>query len=79
MENIEEAVAETKGKLDRFNEIGMEMAEPDADFDALMEEMGKLQEEIDHRTPGTSTPARAGHGRAALPARGHPRQRAVRW
>ena len=34
------------------------MAEPDADFDALLDEMGKLQEE--HRrtpTPGTSTPS----------------------
>ena len=49
MENIEEAVAETKGMVDRFNEIGMEMAEPDADFDALMEEMGNLQTELDHR------------------------------
>ena len=43
MENIEEAVADTKGMLDRFNAIGMEMAEPDADFDALMDEMGTLQ------------------------------------
>ena len=49
MENIEEAVAETKGMLDRFNAIGMEMAEPDADFDALMDEMGTLQTELDHR------------------------------
>ena len=49
MENIEEAVSETKGMLDRFNAIGMEMAEPDADFDALMEEMGTLQTELDHR------------------------------
>ncbi|MFT4217027.1 MAG: energy-dependent translational throttle protein EttA [Micropruina sp.] len=49
MENIEEAVAETKGMLDRFNEVGMEMAEPDADFDALMEEMGNLQAQLDHR------------------------------
>ncbi len=49
MENIEEAVAETKGLVDRFNEIGMEMADPDADFDALMEEMGNLQTELDHR------------------------------
>jgi len=46
--NIEEAVADTKAKLDRFNEISALMAEPDADFDALLEEMGKLQEEIDH-------------------------------
>ncbi len=49
LENIEEAVGETKGMLDRFNAIGMEMAEPDADFDALMEEMGTLQTELDHR------------------------------
>ena len=49
MENIEEAVHETKGMVDRFNEIGMEMADPDADFDALMEEMGNLQTELDHR------------------------------
>ena len=33
--------------MERFNAIGMEMAEPDADFDALMDEMGKLQDEID--------------------------------
>ncbi|WP_191550569.1 energy-dependent translational throttle protein EttA [Kocuria rhizophila] len=45
--NVEEGVGEIKSKLDRFNEISAEMAEPDADFDALMEEMGKLQEEID--------------------------------
>ena len=49
LENIEEAVAETKGMLDRFNAIGMEMAEPDADFDSLMDEMGTLQTELDHR------------------------------
>ena len=45
--NVEEGVGEIKSKLDRFNEISAEMAEPDAEFDALMEEMGKLQEEID--------------------------------
>ncbi|HLS65102.1 MAG TPA: ATP-binding cassette domain-containing protein, partial [Ruania sp.] len=45
--NVEEGVAEIKAKIDRFNEIGNQMAEPDADFDALMEEMGKLQTEID--------------------------------
>jgi ATP-binding cassette ChvD family protein len=49
MENIEEAVAETKGMLDRYNAIGSEMADPDADFDALMEEMGNLQTDLDHR------------------------------
>ncbi len=45
--NVEEGVAEIKAKVDRFNEISAQMADPDADFDKLMEEMGKLQEEID--------------------------------
>lgn len=45
--NVEEGVGEIKDKLDRYNEISEEMANPDADFDALMEEMGKLQEAID--------------------------------
>ncbi len=45
--NVEEGVGEIKGKLDRYNEISEEMANPEADFDALMEEMGKLQEAID--------------------------------
>jgi ATP-binding cassette ChvD family protein len=46
--NVEEAVAHIKAKVDRFNQISEEMANPDADFDTLLEEMGKLQEEIDH-------------------------------
>jgi ATP-binding cassette ChvD family protein len=46
--NVQLAVAETKAKVDRFNQISEEMASPDADFDVLLEEMGKLQEEIDH-------------------------------
>jgi ATP-binding cassette ChvD family protein len=45
--NVQEGVAEILGKVERFNEIGNLMAEPDADFDALMDEMGKLQTEID--------------------------------
>ena len=45
--NVEEGVGEIKAKIDRFNEISALMAEPDADFDALMEEMGQLQEAID--------------------------------
>jgi ATP-binding cassette ChvD family protein len=49
LENVEEGVADTKAMVDRFNEISAQMADPDADFDALMSEMGKLQEEIDHR------------------------------
>ena len=46
--NVELAVKETKAKLDRFNEISALMAEPDADFDTLLAEMGVLQEQIDH-------------------------------
>jgi ATP-binding cassette ChvD family protein len=46
--NVELAVAGTKAKLDRFNQISEEMANPDADFDTLLAEMGQLQEEIDH-------------------------------
>ncbi|NBU31639.1 MAG: energy-dependent translational throttle protein EttA [Actinobacteria bacterium] len=49
LENVEEGVAETKAMLDRFNEVSAQMADPDADFDALMAEMGTLQEQIDHR------------------------------
>ncbi|MET1015426.1 MAG: ATP-binding cassette domain-containing protein, partial [Leifsonia flava] len=47
LENVQEGVGPIKGKLDRFNEISAEMAEPDADFDTLLAEMGTLQEEID--------------------------------
>jgi ATP-binding cassette ChvD family protein len=46
LENIELAVADTKRKLNRFNEIAELMA---TDYsDALMEEMGRLQEELEH-------------------------------
>ena len=45
--NVEEGVAEIKGKIDRFNHISALMAEPDADFDTLLAEMGELQEAID--------------------------------
>ena len=45
--NIEQAFGEVKAKIDRFNKIGEDMAEPDADFDALMAEMGELQDAID--------------------------------
>lgn len=47
LENVREGVADILAKVDRYNAIGMEMADPDADFDALMDEMGKLQQEID--------------------------------
>ena len=47
LENVQEGMGELFKKVQRFNAIGEEMAEPDADFDALMAEMGKLQEDID--------------------------------
>ncbi|WP_068431430.1 energy-dependent translational throttle protein EttA [Piscicoccus intestinalis] len=46
--NVEEGLGDIKAKVDRFNEISAEMADPDADFDKLMAEMGTLQEAIDH-------------------------------
>ena len=49
LENVEEGVGDTKAKLDRFNEISAELAEPDADYDSLLAEMGDLQTELDHR------------------------------
>jgi ATP-binding cassette ChvD family protein len=49
MQNVEEAVADTKAILARYNQIGLELAEPDADYDVLLAEMDKLQSEIEHR------------------------------
>ena len=48
LENVEEAVADIKGKLDRFNKISEELADPDADYDTLLAEMGDLQSDLDH-------------------------------
>jgi ATP-binding cassette ChvD family protein len=45
--NVEEAVSELKGKIDRFNEISAALADPAADYDSLLAEMGTLQEQID--------------------------------
>ncbi|RCK69059.1 energy-dependent translational throttle protein EttA [Desertihabitans brevis] len=49
LENVEEAVADIKGMQRRMDELGMAMSEPDADFDALMAEMGEVQTELDRR------------------------------
>jgi ATP-binding cassette ChvD family protein len=46
-ENVEEAVAEQRKLLNRFNEISAAFAEPDADFDKLMAEQARVQERID--------------------------------
>ncbi|WP_106506403.1 energy-dependent translational throttle protein EttA [Brachybacterium timonense] len=47
LENVQEGMGDLYRKVQRFNEIGEEMGQPDADFDSLMEEMGTLQTEID--------------------------------
>src|SRR6266511_3189947 len=46
-ENVEDGVREARDLLDRFNAISAQFAEPDADFDALLAEQGKVQEQID--------------------------------
>lgn len=47
IENVRLAFGDMLAKIERFNQVSAEMADPDADFDALMEEMGRLQDEID--------------------------------
>lgn len=49
LENVQEGVAETIALMDRFNAVSEEMANPDADYDKLLAEMGNLQEQLDHR------------------------------
>ena len=49
IDNVKEGVAETVAMLARFDEISAEMANPDADYDTLLAEMGNLQEQLDHR------------------------------
>ncbi len=48
LENVEEAVASIKAKLDRYNAISEELADPEADYDRLLAEMGDLQTDLDH-------------------------------
>ncbi len=49
LENVQDGVAETMALMARFNQISEEMANPDADYDKLLAEMGTLQEQLDHR------------------------------
>ena len=46
-ENVEDGVRQARDLLDRFNAISAQFAEPDADFDALLAEQAKVQEQID--------------------------------
>ncbi|WP_432542286.1 energy-dependent translational throttle protein EttA [Kineococcus sp. SYSU DK002] len=48
LQNVQDGLGELKVKMDRYNEITGLFEDPDADFDALMAEMGQLQEELDH-------------------------------
>jgi sulfate-transporting ATPase len=48
-ENVEDGVREVRDLLDRFNTISAQFSEPDADFDALLAEQSKVQDQIDRR------------------------------
>ncbi len=48
LQNVEEAVARIKAKMDRFNAVSEALADPDADYDSLLAEMGELQADLDH-------------------------------
>ena len=67
LENVKDGAREIADKVDRFNAISAEMGDPqeDTDFDALMDEMGTLQEQID---AVARQPARSRDGSAALSA-----------
>jgi energy-dependent translational throttle protein EttA len=46
---IEEAVQPLVDLLAKFEQVSARFAEPDADFDALIEEQGRIQEQLDHQ------------------------------
>ncbi|NAZ75803.1 energy-dependent translational throttle protein EttA [Kineococcus sp. T13] len=48
LENVQDGLGELKVKMDRYNEITASFEDPEADYEALMAEMGQLQEELDH-------------------------------
>jgi ATPase subunit of ABC transporter with duplicated ATPase domains len=69
LENVQEGVKTIKAKVDRFNEISAEMANPEADYDTLLPEMGELQEQIDALDAwDLDNQLETGHGCAAMPA-----------
>jgi sulfate-transporting ATPase len=51
--NVEDGVRPLRDLLDRFNAISAQFAEPDADYDSLLAEQAKVQEEIDRRDAWT--------------------------
>ena len=48
-ENVEDGVRELRDLLDRFNQISAQFSEPDADFDTLLAEQSKVQDQVDRR------------------------------
>ena len=81
LENVKDGAREVADMVDRFNAISAEMGDPkdDTDFDALMEEMGELQEQDRRgRRLDARQPARGRDGGAALPARATGRSRTCR-
>ncbi|WP_432575147.1 energy-dependent translational throttle protein EttA [Kineococcus sp. SYSU DK005] len=48
LQNVQDGLGDLKKKMDRYNEITASFEDPDADYDALMAEMGQLQEDLDH-------------------------------
>ncbi|WP_432484500.1 energy-dependent translational throttle protein EttA [Kineococcus esterisolvens] len=48
LENVQDGLGDLKRKMDRYNEITASFEDPNADYDALMAEMGQLQEDLDH-------------------------------
>jgi energy-dependent translational throttle protein EttA len=48
-ENVEDGVRELRDLLDRFNQISAQFSEPDADFDTLLAEQAKVQDQVDRR------------------------------
>ena len=73
-ENVEDGVRELRDLLDRFNAVSARFAEPDADFDALLEEQAKVQELVDRaRRLVARGDARPRDGRAPAPG-GRPRR-----
>ena len=76
---VEEAVQPLVDMLKKFDEVSEKFGEPDADFDALIAEQGKLQEELDkHDAWNLQNRPRSRYGRPALPAGRLPHQEPLR-
>src|SRR3954462_15453279 len=65
-ENVEDGVRELRDLLDRFNAISSQFAEPGADYDTLLAEQAKVQDQIDRRD-AWQLEAQLEHAMGALP------------